>query len=167
MLNAGSTRKREKSPESKSKRKKEEIPDSVLSFLEQMDQIDQKLGHSPTKKSVEKSSSFLSEVTRHDQKVLKSKDSQDSSQKKRIRLSHVKASEAAEAGVSSTILAKKRQSNNPVRAMLERFNKARIESQTQDIEDQLCLLTGQPLFHSLCYFSRPKLKKSLKILWPL
>ena len=37
----------------------------------------------------------------------------------------------------------KRQTNNPVKAMLDRNKKARVESQTKDIEDQLSLLTGE------------------------
>ena len=61
--------------------------------------------------------------------------------KGRIRLSTVSTSES---GLSSAVIARKNQKgNNPVRAMLDRFNKARIESQTKDIEDQLSLLTGE------------------------
>ena len=38
----------------------------------------------------------------------------------------------------------KRQTNNPVKAMLNRFNKVRVESQTKDLEDQLSLFeTGE------------------------
>ena len=45
--------------------------------------------------------------------------------------------------MSSAMIARKRQSNNPVQAMLNRFSAVRKESQTKDIEDQLSILTGE------------------------
>ena len=45
------------------------------------------------------------------------------------------------------MIARKKQSNNPVQAMLNRFNKVRVESQTKDLEVQLSALTGD--FHDL------------------
>ena len=54
--------------------------------------------------------------------------------KGRIRLSTVQSSDS---GLSSAVIARKNQKNNPVRAMLNRIHTARVESQTKDIEDQL------------------------------
>ena len=49
---------------------------------------------------------------------------------------------SSDSNLSSTMIARKKQSNNPVQAMLNRFNKVRVESQTKDLEVQLSALTG-------------------------
>lgn len=118
--------KSKKSKNDSEKGKNETIPDSVLSFLDQMDEIDKKL--KPKEKKVVKKNSFLSEISKVDEKIVETS-------KKRISL--VKPSEQGE---SSFSIARKKQPNNPVTAMLNRIQKARIESQTKDIEDQLSAL---------------------------
>ena len=106
-----------------------------------MDEIDKKLEKSPEKKK-SSSSSFLSAISKPD-KMLISKvktEEGESEVKKKTRISYVKP---AESGMSSAMIARKRQSNNPVQAMLNRFSAVRKESQTKDIEDQLSILTGE------------------------
>ena len=145
----------------------DDVPDSVLSFLDMMDEIDAKNSEkkakdspnsSPKKshehKSTKKSSSgeapsFLAAISKPD-KLLKPKDPPkkspsteiDPRAKSRIRISSVKPSDS---GMSSAMIARKKQPNNPVNAMLQRFNKVRVESQTKDLENQLSALTGEEL----------------------
>ena len=122
------------------------MPDSVDDFLKAMDEIDKKLEkESPKKKpKSSSSSSFLSAISKPDKmlipKVKTEEEGGDNDVKKKTRISYVKP---AESGMSSAMIARKRQSNNPVQAMLNRFNAVRKESQTKDIEDQLSLLTGE------------------------
>lgn len=134
---------KKKSSSSKEKTKKPvDINDSVMSFLDEMDKIDKKLEKaSSPKKKKSNEDSFLSEISRPD-KLLSKKTSGDEedSRPKKARVSSVKSSDS---GLSSTSIARKRQTNNPVSAMLNRFNKARVESQTKDLEDQLSLITGE------------------------
>ena len=138
----------------------EDVPDSVLAFLDAMDDIDKKLGKdskpsskrssSPVKKIVKEDASFLSEISRPDKVLAKkakeaaprspTKSSHSESGKGRIRISSVQSSES---GLTSAMIARRTQPNNPVRAMLNRVNKARMASQTRDIEDQLSALTGE------------------------
>ena len=136
-----------KSEETISKTSKTDIvPDSVDDFLKAMDEIDKKLEkESPKKKpKSSSSSSFLSAISKPDKmlipKVKTEEEGADSEVKKKTRISYVKQ---AESGMSSAMIARKRQSNNPVQAMLNRFNAVRKESQTKDIEDQLSLITGE------------------------
>ena len=147
-----------------------EVTNSVLSFLDAMDAIDKKLEKTPKNSSQEStavdlfgddssgddekpavvikkppkiqeaSPSFLAAITKPD-KILK-KNVEIDTRKSRIRVSSVKSSDA---GMSSTMIARKKQSNNPVQAMLNRMNKVRVESQTKDLEEQLSALTGQDL----------------------
>ena len=147
-----------------------EVTNSVLSFLDAMDAIDKKLEKTPKSSSQEStavdlfgddssgddekpavvikrppkiqeaSPSFLAAITKPD-KILK-KNVEIDTRKSRIRVSSVKSSDA---GMSSTMIARKKQSNNPVQAMLNRMNKVRVESQTKDLEEQLSALTGQDL----------------------
>ena len=147
-----------------------EVTNSVLSFLDAMDAIDKKLEKTPKNSSQEStavdlfgddssgddekpavvikkppkiqeaSPSFLAAITKPD-KILK-KNVEIDTRKSRIRVSSVKSSDA---GMSSTMIARKKQSNNPVQAMLNRMNKVRVESQNKDLEEQLSALTGQDL----------------------
>ena len=147
-----------------------EVTNSVLSFLDAMDAIDKKLEKTPKNscqestavdlfgddssgdeekpavvikkppKIQEASPSFLAAITKPD-KILK-KNVEIDTRKSRIRVSSVKSSDA---GMSSTMIARKKQSNNPVQAMLNRMNKVRVESQNKDLEEQLSALTGQDL----------------------
>ena len=145
----------------------DDVPDSVLSFLDMMDEIDAKNSEkkakdspssSPKKSHEHKSSkkstsaeapSFLAAISKPD-KLLKPKDPPkkptsteiDPRAKSRIRISSVKPSDS---GMSSAMIARKKQPNNPVNAMLQRFNKVRVESQTKDLENQLSALTGEEL----------------------
>ena len=146
------------------------MTNSVLSFLDAMDAIDKKLEKTPKNSSQEStavdlfgddssgddekpavvikkppkiqeaSPSFLAAITKPD-KILK-RNVEIDTRKSRIRVSSVKSSDA---GMSSTMIARKKQSNNPVQAMLNRMNKVRVESQTKDLEEQLSALTGQDL----------------------
>ena len=104
-----------------------------------MDEIDKKLEKSPEKK---KPKSFLSAISKPDKMLISKVKTEDgeSEVKKKTRISYVKP---AESGMSSAMIARKRQSNNPVQAMLNRFSAVRKESQTKDIEDQLSILTGE------------------------
>ena len=147
-----------------------EVTNSVLSFLDAMDAIDKKLEKTPKNSSQEStavdlfgddssgddekpavvikkppkiqeaSPSFLAAITKPD-KILK-RNVEIDTRKSRIRVSSVKSSDA---GMSSTMIARKKQSNNPVQAMLNRMNKVRVESQNKDLEEQLSALTGQDL----------------------
>ena len=147
-----------------------EVTNSVLSFLDAMDAIDKKLEKTPKSSSQEStavdlfgddssgdeekpavvikkppkiqeaSPSFLAAITKPD-KILK-RNVEIDTRKSRIRVSSVKSSDA---GMSSTMIARKKQSNNPVQAMLNRMNKVRVESQNKDLEEQLSALTGQDL----------------------
>ena len=130
-----------KSEETSSKSSKtQSVPDSVDDFLKAMDEIDKKLEKSPEKKK--SSSSFLSAISKPDKMLIPKVKTEDgeSEVKKKTRISYVKP---AESGMSSAMIARKRQSNNPVQAMLNRFSAVRKESQTKDIEDQLSILTGE------------------------
>ena len=147
--------KKASSKKSRQDKPAEDVPDSVLSFLAEMDKIDSKLGQtkkpaassSPPKKFVKESSSFLSEINQPDKVIaaqIKAVARQESVEinprKAKTRISAVNPSEI---GLSSAAIARKRQVNNPVQAMLNRFQKAKVESQTKDLEDQLCALTGE------------------------
>ena len=121
-----------------------DVPDSVDDFLKAMDEIDKKLEkESPPKKKPKSesssSSSFLSAISKPDKLLVKAAEESESEPKKKTRISYVKPTES---GMSSSMIARKRQSNNPVQAMLNRFSQVRKESQTKDIENQLSLLTG-------------------------
>jgi hypothetical protein len=139
----------------------DDVPDSVLSFLSAMNEIDKKLEASEPKsaaadvimappKKIVQSASFLSALSRPDKVHLavakvnnKPKVVQDQRPKttggSKTRISVVSGSDA---DLSSTVIARKK-SLNPVQAMLSRVAKARVASQTKDLEDQLGALTGE------------------------
>ena len=157
-----------KKPKSEKEEDHKDVTNSVLSFLDAMDAIDKKLEKTPKNSSQEStadlfgdssgdekkpaavikkspkiqeaSPSFLAALSKPD-KILK-KNLEIDPRKSRIRVSSVKSSDA---GMSSAMIARKKQSNNPVQAMLNRLNKVRVESQTKDLEEQLSALTGQEL----------------------
>ncbi len=97
------------------------------------------------KPSISEAPSFLAAISKPD-KLLKTKDLpgkpslEIDPRKSRTRISTVKNSDS---GLSSAMIARKKQHNNPVQAMLNRFNKVRVESQNKDLEEQLSALTGK------------------------
>ena len=161
---------------SKSENEEKDVANSVLSFLDAMDAIDKKLEKNPKDYSSadekkptvikkppkiiqESSPSFLAAISKPD-KLLK-KNLEIDPRKSRIRVSSVKPSDA-DAGMSSTMIARKKQPNNPVQAMLSRFNKVRVESQTKDLEEQLSALTGEDLEPSTSSSAKAKRMEPLE-----
>ena len=136
---SGKSSKSEKSPKNGHE---PEVPNSVDDFLKAMDEIDMKLiKESPPKKKPKSESSFLSAISKPDKILIsKAKEEENEQPKKKTRISYVNSTES---GVSSSTIARKNQRNNPVQAMLNRFNQVRKESQTKDIESQLSALTGE------------------------